>query len=149
MGNRMQHSRWTVLTLLCTLTVTAHARSCARADVLVKGKPAIPDECSELHLRKSKPTFQELEKLCASIRGHKKLVRIDLSWNEIKDEGLEEIVAALKDNSLVHGVAMELNEFTDVGAEHIADLLEGNTVLTQLFIGANKIESQASTRLLQ
>ena len=160
----MQHSRWTVLTLLCTLAVTAHARSCTRPDVLVATQPTrIPARfdlsfsCrskASLPSQTNAPSFTcanqsplskrcgaslraqtrgnhdmwtesplergricdfprglpkrvkgstaemhsahlacevvsllcgwQVEKLCASIRGHKKLVRIDLSWNELK-----------------------------------------------------------------
>jgi Ran GTPase-activating protein (RanGAP) involved in mRNA processing and transport len=81
------------------------------------------------------------------------LLDLNLSVNEIGNEGVIAIANSLREDDMEHGhcylkrLSLEWSQITDEGASHLAKCLEKNSKLTYLNIAHNKIGSQGAVQL--
>jgi Ran GTPase-activating protein (RanGAP) involved in mRNA processing and transport len=75
------------------------------------------------------------------------VTNIDLSGNEISDEGASALADALKVNKSVTSIDLSCNEISDEGASALADALKVNTSLTNIDLCYNKIGDEGASAL--
>merc|ERR1711865_639029 len=124
-----------VVLAVLSLAVLSHARECQREDVLAEGKPAIPADCTEVHLRKAKLTLDQVLRVAESLKDHKNLIRLDLSHNKLEDTAAEAVAAALIDQPVLQAC-----DIGSGGAGAIANALENNRVLRELDLKYNEAD---------
>ena len=74
-----------------------------------------------------------------ALKGNKTLTTLDLSHNNIEVEGTKALAEALKDNKTLTTLNLSHNEIGDEGAKAIAEALRINTTLTTLNLRISKI----------
>ena len=74
---------------------------------------------------------------------------MDISYNELKDEGAKYLSDALKsDNCILTELDISHNELTDKGAKYLSDSLKSdNCKLTELYIIHNKLTDKGAKYL--
>ena len=65
------------------------------------------------------------------------ITRLDLSYNNIGDEGARTLADTLLKNTSLTSLDLRYNKIGDIGAKAFADALLKNTSLTSLYLGGN------------
>lgn len=74
-----------------------------------------------------------------ALRLNMSLTAVDLSYNNIEDDGCACIAAGIKESGMLVELALSGNLIGDVGARSLARLLRSNGTLTKLELARNKI----------
>ena len=85
---------------------------------------------------------QDVRALAAALEKNSTLTSIDLSYNNIGDEGVASMAAALEKNSTLTSIDLRANDIGVEGAASLAAALEKNSTLTSLDLQLNEIGEQ-------
>jgi Leucine-rich repeat (LRR) protein len=96
-------------------------------DILIKLANSLPLTLTEFRLSSSRRvTVNRMNACLEKIVGCPKLVKLDLSHNDIDDVGAKAIADALKVNHSLKTLDLDGNKIDDDGSKHIADALKVN-----------------------
>lgn len=73
---------------------------------------------------------------------------MDLSENELGDDGARAIAAMLKENSTLLKLNLSGNRFTDLSAEYLSPALTSNTRLQHLDLSHNSLGERAGNSFI-
>jgi ribosomal protein S13 len=125
--------------------ITLSLSWCSKFDdfILIKLADSLPPSLTELELtsRRSKVTVNGINACLGKILGFLQLVKLDLGFNCISDDGAKQIADALKVNHIMNLKTLILthNDIGDEGAQAIADALKVNNSMEILKLFNNKI----------
>ena len=82
---------------------------------------------------------------------HNKSIRsVDLSHNNISDDGVEKLVSHLINNSMLHHINLCRNKITEIGISHLRKLItRNNSNLTSIELSDNPLKDKGIDLLLQ
>lgn len=106
-------------------------------------------KCTELWLYGNQFTWKSLIILSLNLKTNSLLTSLDLSDNQISDQGvrlLSEGILFNSNNSLQY-LYLSQNSITDYGIKYLSDMLEKNTKLTDLWLSNNEITNQGIKQL--
>lgn len=98
-------------------------------------------------LNRMKLKSKDVERLAALLRTSTAVILLDLSINEVGDEGVVALAQSLKDNQTLTELNLEANDFTRVGIVELVSCLNNNKVLRKLEIGHNMCNSEGARRM--
>jgi hypothetical protein len=128
--------------------INLHLKDCSRFDddILIKLADSLPPLITEFTLtsRGSSVTVNGINACLGKILGCPKLVKLDLSGNNIGDDGAKAIADALKVNHSLETLYLNDNNIGDDGAKAIADALKDNKSLDKLDLDDNKIDDDGA-----
>ena len=81
------------------------------------------------------------------IQTSKTLTQLNLSRNQLSDDGAAAISDGLKSNGLLQELCVSQNEITDEGAKMIAEAIQVNTALQKLDISYNEISDDGAATI--
>ena len=87
--------------------------------------------------------------LAQAMKGNTTLQRLYLDNNQISDEGATALAQAIKGNTTLHRLDLDNNQISDEGATALAQAMKGNTTLPRLSLRCNKISDEGVTALAQ
>ena len=103
----------------------------------------------ELDLSSNEISDEGATALQQALKGNTTLQRLNLSSNEISDEGATALQQALKGNTTLQRLNLSSNEISDEGATALAQVVKGNTTLKMLDLARNQIGDEGATALAQ
>ncbi|UJR32728.1 hypothetical protein I4U23_020187 [Adineta vaga] len=108
----------------------------------------IKKECKQLLLESNKITSIGVSILVQGLHNNNSLNYLDLSHNQISDDGIATLVKILAtNNETLTKLGLAKNQITDEGMKCLVKLIKTNRTLTQLDLCSNKIGNEG-TRLL-
>ena len=126
-----------------TSIIDLNLEDCSRFDddILIKLADSLPPTLAEFTLWsvRSALTVNGMNACLEKIFGCPQLVRLDLSCNNIGDDGAKQIADALKVNQRLKTMSLIGNIIGDDGAIFIADALKDNHCLKMLLLSNNSI----------
>ena len=110
-------------------------------DMLIKLADSLPPTLTEFRLwsKGSAVTVNGINACLGQIVGCLQLMTLDLSGNNIDDDGAKMIANALIDNNSLKTLYLSSNNIASDGAKAIADAIKGNHCLESLILGSNNI----------
>src|SRR5262245_58400308 len=98
-------------------------------------------DCTKVHLNNASLNLEIIQELCKLLINHPTIEHLDLSHNEIKDEGAIELSKMLIQQGSIRTLNLYGAHITDVGAAFIVETLKGefNISLQELDLGGNPI----------
>jgi hypothetical protein len=128
--------------------IDLHLRDCSKLkdNILIKLADSLPPSLTEFRLLsgESSVTVNRINACLGKILGCPKLVKLDLSVNNIGDDGAKQIADALKDNRSLKHLCLLDNKIGDDGAKAIADALKDNHSLKTLDLNGNEIDDDGA-----
>ena len=89
-----------------------------------------------------------LDRACRRLRNNDRTLRyLDLSFNQISDEGATALGRALKGNMTLQQLNLGRNQISDEGANALGRALKGNTTLKELYLHDNQISDEGGMAL--
>ena len=86
---------------------------------------------------------------CHCLMNNSTLTALNLSSNNITDEGAKRLAEAIKVNTTLQELNISMNKITDEGAKRLAEAIQINTTLQELNISMNKITDEGAKRLAE
>ena len=80
--------------------------------------------------------------LASALRTHPSLKRLDLQGNQISDEGVKALANGLRTNMKLEYLSLESNQIGDDGVKALARSLQANTILQSLILHSNQIGNE-------
>jgi len=80
-----------------------------------------------------------LSYLCSALKCNTKLLKLDMSANYITDIGAKDICLTLTNNKTLYLLWFQWNCITDIGGKHFLDLIKKNKTITDFTLYANKV----------
>ena len=77
------------------------------------------------------------------------LESLDISCNNISDEGIKKVAIAIQINTTLQELNISMNKITDEGAKRLAETIQVNTTLQELNISKNWISKEGVMRIVE
>ena len=118
-------------------------------DILIKLADSLPPTLTKFSLTSlgSAVTVHGMNACLGKILGCPQLVELDLSFNNIGDNGAEQIADALKENHHLKGLNLWGNNIGADGAKQITDALKVNNILKTLDLSYNNIGDDGANQI--
>ena len=104
---------------------------------------------SELDLSTNNITDEGVKKFTESIKVNTTLQNLDISHNIITDEGVKALAEAIQVNTTLRELNISSNKITDEGAKALAEAIQINTTLQELNISKNWISKEGVMRIVE
>ena len=103
----------------------------------------IKKQCKQLWLSSNKITSIGVSILAQALNNNKTLECLDLSNNQVSDDGIHSLVKELSmNNKTLMKIGLAKNGITDKGIEHLVEMIKTNKTLTQIDLCANEISDE-------
>jgi hypothetical protein len=109
----------------------------------------IRSESDEIKRFKIGDHIQLVHELTEALKINKSLTSLDLSANDLTDEGVSRLAAVLLTHRTLNKLVLEENYIGDEGAGELSDVLERNTCITALYLGRNFIGDEGRLKIGQ
>jgi Ran GTPase-activating protein (RanGAP) involved in mRNA processing and transport len=107
-------------------------------------------QCVKLLLSNNKFTSNGSSILAKALDNNTTLTFLNLSYNNLSDEGVQYLTEILsRNNSKLEVLSLHRTGITDQCAPYLAKMLKKNTTLTWLHLGRNKISDQSMRHLTE
>jgi Ran GTPase-activating protein (RanGAP) involved in mRNA processing and transport len=120
------------------------------ADMTIIARQVIREKkCTELWLYGNQFTSKGAAILAASLRNNSTLKYLDLSYNQISDQGVRILSEALlpNQNSSLKALYLSKNRISNLGAKYLSEMLRTNQTLTELWLSSNEISFEGIQQL--
>ncbi|XP_029698529.1 leucine-rich repeat-containing protein 34 [Takifugu rubripes] len=81
------------------------------------------------------------------LKNNRRVTGLDVSYNNITDEGLKHFADLLQDDSTLNSLDLRFNDCQTDGAKALAKILQGNSTLFSLTLSGNKIGDSGGIQL--
>ena len=94
-------------------------------------------------------TIEKVKKLAEVIQINKTLQELNISKNNITDEGAQRLAEAIQINKTLQELNISKNNITDEGAKRLAEAIQVNTTLQELNISKNWISKEGVMKIVE
>jgi Ran GTPase-activating protein (RanGAP) involved in mRNA processing and transport len=121
--------------------IDLHKEKLIDSDIEIIIREAIINKhCTMLWLKDNQISSQGVAMLASALDNNTTLEGLSLCNNGITDDDVFHLTQSLSNNKFkLNRLALTSNEITDKGVQYLAEMLKTNQILTQLWLGFNKI----------